>query len=140
MRAGEPSDVAVQRRIVGPLAATAVQLAAAVDSLVRLAGVTRVERQQTRLAVEYDLERCTLSDVETAITATGAGLPSTPAALVVRALARLEDAVAAAGTDSVEGWDALVRAAHASVYRRRRHGRRDDRPQQWRRYLERGSR
>ena len=32
------------------------------------------------------------------------------------------------------GWDSFVREIYVSRYRRRRHGRRDDRPHQWRQY------
>ncbi len=36
-----------------------------------------------------------------------------------------------------EGWTRCIRRIYISRYRGRRHGRIDDRPQQWRRYLER---
>ncbi len=36
-------------------------------------------------------------------------------------------------TDS--GWTAAIRAIYVSRYRQRQHGRRDERPQHWRQYL-----
>lgn len=37
------------------------------------------------------------------------------------------------------GWDSFVREIYVSRYRHRRHGRRDDRPRNWRHYSERTS-
>lgn len=50
-------------------------------------------------------------------------------------LAYLEDNRREAA-DTDEGWEANVRRIYVSRYRHRRHGRRDDRPQQWRKYLQ----
>lgn len=54
-----------------------------------------------------------------------------------QALRRFAETNVRAHSSADYGWDAAVRAIYVSCYRSRRHGRRDDRPQHWRKYLER---
>jgi len=100
-------------------------------------GVISAELGGRMLQVAYTLQAISLADIESIIGECGFKLSSAPVARGLRAIHLYCEQIQLEARGYDTGWDSYVRAAYMSRYRSRRHGRIDDRPQQWRRYLER---
>jgi hypothetical protein len=97
-------------------------------------GVERVETRDRMLEIHYDLRLIRLSDLVAKLADIGL-LPDTGILQRVRlaSWAVCED-IQWLNRDFDMSFDTVVREIYMSRYRHRRHGRRDDRPQHWRKY------
>jgi hypothetical protein len=100
-------------------------------------GVRAVEMHGSLLRIDYDLDALTLAEVIAEGRAAGFEPASSWPARLFRALVNYWEQTQREHRTSPFGWDEQVSAVYMSRFRRHRHGRIDDRPQQWRRYLER---
>jgi len=98
-------------------------------------GVARVALTGRRLIVAYDPRLTRRTAIAAAVRAV-AGEHVATGPLSARWQAIAEDARRTAPDDYPVGFRQRVREAYLHRYRHRRHGRRDDRPQHWRQYLD----
>jgi len=87
------------------------------------------------LSIHYDLARMDRAGIDAVLAAAGIERRTGPLGRLGGWAARYFEAVQWDLARSNPGWSGAVRSAYISHYRARRHGRRDDRPQQWRRYV-----
>jgi len=85
--------------------------------------------------ITYDLRETSLAEIETALKGSGMGIAPGWWQALRNLCIRYCETIQRDTRDVESGWDAYVRAMYISRYRSRRHGRIDDRPQQWRGYL-----
>ncbi len=103
-----------------------------------LAGIDSIEVEvgaDERLQLRYDLRQISLAEIEAILAGAGIALAGGWLSRIQRSFRHYTETIQRDCHDIEAGWDAYVRAAYLSRYRTRRHGRRDDRPQQWRQYL-----
>ena len=85
--------------------------------------------------VNYDLRKTSLAELEAALKAAGITIAMGWWQRLRNLCIRYCETIQRDTRDVESGWDAYVRAMYISRYCSRRHGRLDDRPQQWRGYL-----
>jgi len=124
----------MQQQITVRTGTNAAEPARVCATLGALDGVAKVEEAAGVYSIKYDPRVLGCAEVIARLRATGAE----PALNVLEQL-RLKlrcyrDAILREGQMNEMGWDSYVREIYVSRYRHRRHGRRDDRPRNWRHY------
>jgi len=103
-----------------------------------LAGVSFVRWLDVRhLAIRYDLRQLDFVQIKRELATLGVSLAATFWDRLREGLWSYMETTQREVDAMPAGWDADVQRIYVSRYRRRRHGFRDERPQQWRKYLDR---
>jgi hypothetical protein len=113
----------------------AAALAQWAGNVAMLEGVESAVTLPDGIEARFDVTVTNSAALEQALGAMGAGLPHSLRTDWSRAWRDYRESARREHALTASGWDAAVRALHAQCYRRERHGRRDDRRQQWRAYL-----
>ncbi len=117
-----------------------VHAASPAEVIARLQAVAGVDsarwRGPNQIEIRYDLDRIDFTRIRAELAALGV-MPATtlPDRLRCGLWAYLEE-IQRETDASPDGWDFDVQRIYVSRHRRRRHGYRDERPQQWRKYLD----
>lgn len=111
--------------------------AALLGAVNALGGVRDAALRGSDLRLSYVPEQVSLQEIEALARRCGFTPAGGLAARLRRSLVHYRESIRRERREHEAGWDVYVRNAYMSRYRNRRHGRIDDRPQQWRRYLER---
>ncbi len=106
--------------------------AAARRCLADVPGLACDEAGQRALRANWDVTRLTMAAIDARLAQAGIGRRRNR---ITETLDRWCEAVQRDLASAVPGWSAAVRSAYLAHYRATRHGRRDDRPQQWRAYV-----
>lgn len=105
-------------------------------SIQRLTGVDKASLTGNgRLCLTYDLRHVDLQGIEGALADAGFELANDWQAKIKRRLIWYTEMIQRGSEDTVTSWSGHVQDIYVSYYRSRRHGHRDDRRQNWRKYL-----
>lgn len=124
----------MQQRITVRVGANAVEPARVCALLGAVRGIANADETAGIYIVDYDPRVLGCAAVIARLRAAGAEpAPDFLGSLALK-LRCYRDAILRDGQMNESGWDSFVREIYVSRYRHRRHGRRDDRPRNWRHY------
>lgn len=92
-------------------------------------------RSNDRLSITYDLRVTNLEKIIEVLTSAGITLGNSIYLKLRRFMIHYIETIQQENATAPSGWHTYVRDIYVSRYQARRHGARDDRPQQWRKYL-----
>ena len=99
-------------------------------------GVVSVKmRSKDCLWIMYDLRVTSLEKIISVVTSTGITLRDSIYFKLWRFMIHYMETNQQENATALSGWHTYIRDIYVSRYQARRHGARDDRPQQWRKYL-----
>lgn len=109
---------------------------ALIDELKKLPGVLDASLEQDNtLSISYDLTQTSLHHLQKKLGELDCELGGNTLQKVLQAIYRYTEHVQIKNRVLDTGWDIWVRDVYLNDYRRRQHGRRDERAQQWRKYI-----
>ena len=109
---------------------------ALVQRIAALGGVKHCELRGATLHVEYDLRDIDRRAIVAELGADGIYLAYNRWSKLAAALLDYRERIRRQEQSIEYGWDAWIREIYVSRYRKRRHGRRDDRLTNWRHYID----
>jgi len=127
----------MQQQITVNVQPHAVDPARVCTSLAAVSGIARAQATSGAYVVDYDPLVLDCAGVIAQLRATGVEPAAGLRDRVGLKLRCYRDAILREEQMNEIGWDSFVREIYVSRYRHRRHGRRDDRPRNWRHYSER---
>lgn len=126
-----------QQITVSVAASNTVDPAHVCKALVTVHGIAQAHADADAYRVTYDPVVLDCASVVAQLRAHGVEPSSGLRARLRLRLRCYRDAILREEQNNEIGWDSFVREIYVSRYRHRRHGRRDDRPRNWRHYSER---
>ncbi|MCI0401612.1 MAG: hypothetical protein L0Z68_10040 [Gammaproteobacteria bacterium] len=103
----------------------------------QLNGVSGAEMvSKSSMSITYDLRGTNFEQINEALACAGIALENSLHSRLCYSMIRYMESIQRENAATQSGWSSYVRDIYVSRFQARRHGARDDRPQQWRKYMQ----